>query len=191
MLDRMRHPNFDADKGGAGSAGQDGAGDGDQDDQNLTFDGWLAKQPEQVKGLLDGHTKGLKNALESERESRKKLEKDLRELAGKADAGSEAQKQLTHMADQITESDRRADFYESAHAAGVTNLKLAYMVATSDNLFDRKGNPDLEALKTSYPELFGGRTKAPAGNAGSGTGDNKKPSRTMNDYIRAASGRKL
>lgn len=186
-----RTPYFDADKGGAGGAGQEGAGDGGQDDQGLTFDSWLEKQPDQVRGLLDSHTKGLKNALDSERESRKKLEKDLRDLAGKAEAGSEAQKQLTQMADQITEADRRADFYEAAHAAGVSNLKLAYMVSTADNLFDRRGNPDFEALKSSYPELFGGKTKAPAGNAGSGTGDNKKIGRSMNDYIRTASGRKI
>lgn len=188
MLDRMRHPYFEADKGAAGGGDQDGSGDGDQD--ALTFDGWLANQPDQVKNLLDGHTKGLKNALDSERESRKKLERDLRELAGKAEAGSEAQKQLTGMADQITEADRRADFYEAAHAAGVSNLKLAYMVASADNLFDRKGNPDLEALKSAYPELFGGKPKVSSGNAGSGTSDNKKPSRTMNDFIRVASGRK-
>lgn len=183
-------PNYEAEKGGAGGAGQNGA-DGGQDDQEVTFDGWLEKQPDKVKGLLDTHTKGLKNALDSERESRKKLEKDLRDLAGKAEAGSEAQKQLTGMADQITEADRRADFYEAAHAAGVSNLKLAYMVSTADNLFDRRGNPDFEALKTAYPELFGGKAKAPVGNAGSGTGDNKKMGRSMNDYIRTASGRKI
>ena len=190
MLWKFGRPNFDADKGNAGGGAQDAGDDGGQDDKTVTFDAWLTEQPENVKSLLDGHTRGLKSALDSERESRKKLERDLREMAGKAESGSEAQKQLTQMADQITEADRKADFYEAAHTAGVTNLKLAYMVATADNLFDRKGNPDFEGLKTSYPELFGGKSKVGSGNAGSGTNDNKKPAHSMNDFIRVASGRK-
>ena len=54
----------------------------------LTFDGWFESQPEGVRKLLDEHTGGLKSALKSERESRKDLEKQLRDLAKSKDTPS-------------------------------------------------------------------------------------------------------
>ena len=158
---------------------------------SLAFDTWIKDQTDPVKSMMDTHTKGLKTALDSERESRKKLEKDLRDMAGKAEKGSEAEKQLTEMVNKISESDRRADFYEAAHAAGVTNLKLAFIVASQDDLFDRRGAVNFETMKQSYPELFGtAKVKPPAGNAGDGNNNNNPPGHTMNDYIRTAAGRK-
>jgi hypothetical protein len=156
--------------------------------ETLTFDGWIKDQPDDVKNLLEGHTKGLKSALESERGSRKDLEKQLRELAKKAEAGSDTEAQLTALADQQATATRRADFYESAHREGVTNLKLAYTVAVSDDLFDKKGNVDFAEMKKSYPELFGQAPSANA-NAGSGTKVPPKPTKSMNDFIRKSSGR--
>lgn len=154
----------------------------------LEFDTWIAAQPEPVKAAIESHTKGLKSALEGERNGRKQLETQLREMAGKAEKGSETQAQLTQLADTVKGETARADFYEAAHAAGVTNLKLAYLVATADQLFDRKGSPDFAALKASYPELFAGAKRPPAGDAGAGT--NKPPTgQSMNDAIRRASGR--
>lgn len=181
---------YEADKGGAGAGGSGDAGNGggNEDPKPLEYDAWLSSQPDEVKTLLDGHTKGLKSALDSEREARKNLEKQARDLAGKAEKGSEAEKQLTELANTIAESDRRGDFYEAAHAAGVSNLKLAYTVAVQDEMFDKRGNVDFEALKKVYPELFGGR-KAPDGNAGNGTGNNKPAGKSMNDFIRTAAGR--
>lgn len=190
--------------GGAGSGNQQGgsnnaansgggsAGDGknpEGGDPPLAFDDWIKGQPENVRTMLDGHTRGLKTALDKERDDRKKLEKDLRDLAGKAEKDSDAQKRLTEMADQLGEADRRADFYEAAHAAGISNLKLAYTVAVQDEMFDRKGNVNFEEIKRSYPELFGGATKKPAGNAGEGTNNNQPAGKGMNDFIRRAAGR--
>lgn len=151
--------------------------------ETLTFDGWLEAQPENVKNLLDSHTKGLKSALESERGSRKDLEKQLRDLAKKAEAGSEAEKQLTALADQQATANQRVEFYEQAHREGVTNLKLAYTVAVSDDLFDKKGNVDFDEMKKSYPELFGQSPRANA-NAGTGTQKPPNPAQNMNDFIR-------
>ena len=91
----------------------------------LEFESWIAEQPEPVKALLDGHTKGLKSALETERNSRKELEKTLREMAGKAEKGSETQAQLTQMADQLKAEQTRANFFEAAHAAGRTGFVVA------------------------------------------------------------------
>ena len=178
---------YEAEKGGAG--GSDDGGEGDPQNE-LTFDAWIKDQDEKIKSMLEGHTKGLKTALESERGNRKDLEKQLRDLAGKAEKGSEAQEQLTKMADDMAKSDQRADFYEAAHAAGVTNLKLAYTVAVQDEMFDRRGQVNFETLKQNYPELFGAAVRKPApGGAGNGTGGEPKPAASMNDWIRKKSGR--
>lgn len=158
-------------------------------EEPLTFDGWLGEQPEEVKALLDGHTEGLKSALKSERGSRKDLEKQLRDLAAKAEKGSEAQKELAGIADKLGEADRKADFYEAAHAAGVTNLKLAYVVASQDEMFDRRGRVNFDTLKTQYPELFGVKPAPTKGNAGSGTNTEPTPAENMNTFIRRSAGR--
>jgi hypothetical protein len=107
--------------------------------------------------------------------------------AKKAEAGSETQTQLTQMADRVSEADRKTDFYEDAHAAGVTNLKLAYLVAVQDELFGKNGAVNFAAMKQQYPELFGGG-KLPAGNAGTG-GNTGPQGRSMNEFIRRSSGR--
>lgn len=172
---------------GTQGAGAQGAGDaGNAGGETLTFETFIAKQPDDVKSLLEDHTKGLKSALDSERETRKGLEKQIRDLATKAEKGSEAQQQLTTLADQMSLADRKATFYEDAHTAGVTNLKLAFVVATTDELFDKKGAVNFVDLKTKYPELFGSK-KVPSGNAGDGTDSTTQPT-SMNDAIRALAG---
>lgn len=199
MFEKMMHRGwyFAADAAGstggavAGDAGQAGgaadAGSGDAAADKLTFDTWFKDQPEDVQTLLDGHTKGLKTALESEREIRKTREKELRDLAKKAEEGSDAQKKLTELADREGDMGRRADFYEEAHAQGVTNLKLAFMVATQDELFDKKGAVDFDEMKKAYPELFAAKSSA-AGNAGSGTGKTQTTATSMDDFIRRKAG---
>jgi hypothetical protein len=154
----------------------------------LNFDGWYSEQDDTVKNLLQDHTKGLKTALESERESRKAFEKQIKDLAAKAEKGSETEKQLTLLSEQIESADRKTAFYEDAHAAGVTNLKLAFILASTEGLFDKKGNVNFVEMKSNYPELFGSK-KAPAGNAGDGTEALPVP-KSMNDFIRQAAGSK-
>jgi F0F1-type ATP synthase epsilon subunit len=158
------------------------------EDKTLTFDGWLEKQPDEVKMLLESNTKGLKTALESERGNRKDMEKQLRDMAKKAEAGSEAQTQLTKLADDLQSADRKTDFYEAAHAAGVRNLKLAFTVATSDEMFDKHGRVNFDEMKKQYPELFGG-TPLVRGDAGSGTNRDNHGAEDMNSRIRRVAGR--
>lgn len=163
---------------------------GQQQQQAPTFDQWLATVDDGVKTLIDGHTKALKTALESERNERKGLEKQVRDLAKGAEKDSDAQKKLMELADKMSETDRRAEFYELAHAAGVTNLKLAYLVAVQDEMFDRHGDPNMERLKQSYPELFAAaRTASVQGNAGAGTQNQQQAGGGMNDFIRRSAGR--
>jgi hypothetical protein len=176
------------DKGKGGAAADDKSKAGGQ--EAVTFDKWIGTQAEPIKTLITEHEKGLKSALESERTSRQDLEGQLRDMAKKAAKEPELQKSLTEMADKLAETDRRADFYDAAHSAGVTNLKLAYLVAVQDELFDKKGNANFETLKTKYPELFSGKSPLPKGNAGAGTGGDDKPAIGMNEVIRRAAGRR-
>ena len=177
--------------GGNGSAGSGDAGQG----QGLTFDSWITEQPDDIKSLLEEHTKGLKSALASEKDARKNFEKQIKDLAGKAEKGSEFERQLAEIAKANERAQSQADFYEQAHAAGVSNLKLAFIVAEQDQLMDGRGRVNFEEMRKRYPELFGGeRRQAASGNAGAGTGGSGngagQPGQRMNDFIRTAAGRK-
>lgn len=174
--------------GGAGENSSSSNNNQSTSDETLAFDTWLPKQDEKVRALIDGHTKGLKNALDSERGSRKDLEKQVRDLATKAEKGSDAEKQLTELADKLSDSDRRADFFDAAHKVGVSNLKLAYITAKEEDLFDKKGNVDFASMKKSFPELFVGK-KTVNGSAGDGTDDTTTVQTDMNARIRRAAGR--
>lgn len=153
-----------------------------------TFEAWLESQEETVKGLYAEHTKGLKGALETERGQRKGLEKELRELVKKADAGSEAAQELTKLADRLASEEQRASFYEVAHAGGISNLKLAWVAAQQGDYFNKRGEFDLATFRKDYPELFKA-PPAPPANAGSGTRGEQPAAAGMNDFIRGARGR--
>lgn len=155
----------------------------------LEWDTWHEALPEDVQKLVAGHVSGLKTALASERDARSSAEKDLRDVAGKLDKGSEAQKEVLRLADDVAAGNVKTDFYEDAHDAGVTNLKLAFVVAKEDGLFDKRGNANFTKLKEAYPELFGKKI-VPDGSAGDGTGsDPPKGKVDMNALIRAKAGR--
>lgn len=193
MFERFKHQLYEADKGGAGSSdaggkGSEGQGGSKDTDEPLVWETWFDKQPDPIKSAIAAHTTGLKSALDSEREARKTAERQIRELAAKAEKGSETEKQLTAMANSFSEADRKAGFYEDAHAAGVTNLKLAYLSAMADERFDRHGRVDFAALKKDYPELFGAG-RPPKGNAGEGSGSPGAGAPNMNSWIRKAAGR--
>ena len=155
----------------------------------LTFDDWFGAADDATKALVDQHVKGLKSALDAERADRKAAEKALRDTASKLEAGSAARVDLEAQAERVAATERRASFYEVAHAAGVADLKLAWLATSDGNLFDRRGNPDIEALRLAHPALFGAPTpqRAP-GNAGAGAGQTPAPTRSMNDFIRTAAG---
>lgn len=155
----------------------------------MTFDDWFGGVDDATRALVDQHVRGLKSALDAERAERKTAEKALRDAASKLEAGSVARADLEAQAERVAATERRASFYEIAHAAGVADLKLAWLAVSDGNLFDRRGNPDIEALRQAHPALFGAPTvqRAP-GNAGAGAGQSPAPTRSMNDYIRLAAG---
>jgi hypothetical protein len=174
-----------------GQNGQGAAGGGtpSEGSQPPTFDTWLAGQDETVKGLLAQHTQGLKSALDAERTQRGDLAKQVRDLAAKAEEGSELKKSLTEALAKIDQSDRRIAFVEEAITPAVScrNIKAAWALALAEGLFDKRGNPDWAALKAAAPELFGVPTTP--GHAGVGTGAPQQTAPGMNDFIRRAAGR--
>lgn len=174
--------------GMSGAQGDQGGQQGDGQGETPTFESWLAQQDETIRGLLDGHVKGLKSALESERSQRGDLARQLREVTAKAEKGSELEKTLTDMTARVDAAEGRAAFYEEAGRpeVGCANSKAAFALAQAEGLFDTRGNVDWAALKTTAPELF--RVKAPEGNADGGT-SNPPPGKTsMDDLIRARAG---
>jgi len=109
----------------------------------------------------------------------------LRGLAKTAEAGSEAQKQLTETADKLASIERQNKFYDAAHAAGVRNLKLAWIAA--QEFMDGDGDVKLDAMKKAYPELFTSQQRVNV-NAGDGLQNQQAPM-DMNAIIRRAAGR--
>lgn len=161
-----------------------------QDDGGKPFDldALLADNPD-AQAAFDAKVTGLKSALKSERERNAELAGGLRDAAAKA--GGEAKAQLEEMAGKVEAEAKRAGFYEAAAGAGCTNLKLAFLAAREFDLFDRKGAPDLDALKAQMPELFA-RPHVPDAKAGAGAASAaagaSNPNAEMNSAIRGALG---
>lgn len=172
---------------GTQAAQQEGQqGQNTQQQEPINFDSWLGSQDEKIKGLIDGHVTGLKSALENERNERKTLTKQIAELRGKAEKGSELEQQLNALTAQLDAQATKANFYESA-PADVANMRLAWMAA-QDGYINAKGQVDWSGLKTAFPELFR-KIATPPANAGNGRGQQGNSQANMNDFIRRASGR--
>lgn len=168
-----------------------GQQDNGQANDAFDFDTWLGEQPEHVRKGYEGKTQGLHSALQTERDQRKEIARQLKDLAPRAEKGSELEKALGETSTRLEQAEQRAAFYEDAikPEIGCTNVKAAFLVASADNLFKRSGEPDWAAIKAAAPELFGTRIKTPPGNAGSGNGSPPPAKVGMNEWIRAASGR--
>lgn len=166
-----------------------------------TWDDWLASRPDAerptITALYERQTQGLRSALDKERDDRKALEKQVRDLAKAAEKGSDAETQLTTLADQLAAADRRADFYRDAAKTdvGIADPELAWLRvnASPDEFFDRKGNVNFTLLKERHPALFVQTPLKPAtpkGNAGSGAGQQGAGALSMTDFIRQQAGRR-
>ena len=181
------------DKGGGGNGDDDKAKDKEKDKgedkdkgKSLAWKPWHDALPKEAQELIATRESGLKTALDSERDARKDAEKDLRAVAKDLEEGSEAQKKVLTLADDVAEGTKKADFYEDAHKAGVSNLKLAFLVATDEGLFDKRGNANFDKLKEGFPELFG-KKRIVDPNAGEGTGRELDGTKAdMSEFIRSA-----
>lgn len=198
MFDFEKLMRFDGDGGAGGGGGGDPThgdpqktGSPAQDDkatgaQTQSWETFLAAQPKEIQGMYEEHVTGLKNTVSATRKERDDAIKELKKVAKTAEEGSEARKQLEAITAQLETSNRRAEFAEEAvkPEIGCTNPRLAWLAATESGLFKSNGSPDWEAIKAAAPELFGGRQKAPPGNAGSGTNNPAPGKPSMDDWIR-------
>jgi len=153
-----------------------------------SFEKLMEKWDEPTKKLYETHVTGLKSALTSEREGNKELNNQVKELLKKVEKGSDAEKAITDLTVKLDAAEKRAAFVEEANKPeiGCVNPKAAYLLAMADNLFDKRSNPDWEAIKKAAPELFG--KTVPTGHAGSGT-QNSLGAMDMNTILRKAAGR--
>ncbi len=184
----LRVPDNGAGAGGMSGDGSGGQPDGETPPETLTFETWYGALDTQAKSLFDEHVNGLKTALDTERTNRAALAKQIKDLAAKADKGSELEKQLNEASTRLEAAERRAAFAEDAikPEIGCTNVKAAFALAQAEDLFDRHGRPDWNALKATAPELF---RKPTVGSADGGAGTNQGPKLDMNTLIRRAAGR--
>ncbi len=154
-----------------------------------TFDSWLQGQPDEIKGLISAHTAGLKSALDSERSQRKDLAKALKDATKDLETGTEARKALEGLTAKLENQEKQLAFYDAATAAGVSNLRLAWIAAREAGAVDKAGNVNMETLKKEYPELFKRTPPLPPGNAGAGAnGQRPGQSGGMDSLIRQVAG---
>lgn len=158
--------------------------------QPRTWDVVLGALPEPDKQLYEQHTSGLKSALDSERRERRGLEAQIKDLASKAEKGSEAKKVLDEMSLQLSTANERADFFEEGAKPeiGCSNLSLAWLaIQARKEDFVKRGRIDWPTLKAAYPQLFASPAPPP-GHAGTNT-QAQPVAKTMNTMIRQAAGR--
>lgn len=156
-----------------------------------SFDEFVNTLDEPVKELYNSHISGLKNALDSEKENRRKLSEQVKALSPAVEKGSELEKKLAETAKLLDEAERRsveynrrATFAEQAIRPGVncTNVKAAYALAVSENLFTEDGSPKWKDLQKLAPELFRVTNLSNGGNA------EQAVSNDINAAIRRAAG---
>lgn len=154
-----------------------------------SFETWFEGQDEGIKGLINKRFESLENTVKATREERDNFSKQIKQLAKQQADGSDAKKQLEEMGAQLEKSERRAAFLEDAMKPEIQcrNARAAWVLAESENLFDKKGAPDWNAIKAAAPELFG----VPVANANAGNGTQRTPAQPndMNSFIRRKAGR--
>lgn len=173
---------------GKGSASDDAA---NAETAAATPESWFGALPEDAKTIaqkwLDKEAAGLKSALTSERGERKtdrqQFQTQLTDAIAKA--SGEGKAELEKISASLSESGTRSDFYADAHEAGAGDLRLAWAAVKEYELYDRKGNPDIEALKTKCPYLFQSAAK-PVPSVGAGSGTKTPPATVEEDPLRAA-----
>lgn len=153
------------------------------------FDKWLETQTEEVKTLIAERFSSLENTVKATREERDTFKGELKELAKKVTDDSEAGIKISELSKKLEVSERKANFIEQAVKQGVIRPTAAYAIASTENLYDDKGNPDWNKLKESVPELF--KVANTSNNAGSGTNKAALPHRNVNEAFREAANKQI
>jgi hypothetical protein len=159
-----------------------------------SFEVWLAKQPADIQDKFEKRIQVFHDTVKSERDEKKKLDKRLKELSKSLEDGSDAKADVEKLRTELSDANRRADFTETAHREGVSNIRLAWAAVRELGLVDERGQVDFADLKKQAPELFRSErlSGVPPGNAGAGTAPGSARSgspRGMNAFIRQAAGK--
>lgn len=155
-----------------------------------TFDEWYEEQPAEVQTLITTHTKGLKNALEAERATRGELEKKLKKMT-RSEEDPEKKKELEALTGRLHDLEIESAFFRQAiqPELGVTDPDLALIAARHDKLIDESGDVDWDKLRELRPALFHAPTrKTPPAQGGAGSPSSGTKPKSMNKFIRTASG---
>ncbi len=130
--------------------------------------------------------KATKTELDKIKQSQMTETERLQKMAG------DNERRAIEAESRIAQVEIKADFTEKALAAGVTDIKLAYLAAQAEGLLGAY-NPDkgvgkhsFEELKKRYPNLFAARA---SGSVDGGVGGGRMAGGGMNDFIRRAAGR--
>ena len=158
-----------------------------------TWDEYIETLDDTAKSLYDDHITGLKNTVQATRDERDTFKSQLAEVIQALDGKKPGQvrEELEALQSNMADLSRRSQFFEEAAALTgpdrCSNVRLAWMTATADDLFNRDGSPDWAAIKEIAPEIFG--TKVPQAHAGGGT--NKPPADSVdpNAILRRMAGR--
>jgi hypothetical protein len=145
------------------------------------LDAYFATLPDDqqkvVKGLYEAQTANLNSALRAERAERKaernELSKQLKDLAAKSSGAEKAalEQVQAEFQTKLEAAEKRADFASDAASAGVKDVRMAWAAIKEYDLHDRRGDPDLVALKEKCPYLFASEVRPVSRvNAGTGTG---------------------
>lgn len=179
------------------------ANDGGQRSEGRTFtqvevDAFVAERAKHAKSaaiteLLQelgvSKPEELKASLAEYRKLKESQKSDVEKLTQIA---SEHERRAIAAESQIAATEIKADFVEKAVAAGVTDIRLAYLAAQAEGLLGSYdpdkgvGKHNLEELKKRYPHLFRATT---GGSADAGAGGSGKIGGDMNAWIRRAAGR--
>jgi hypothetical protein len=163
-------------------------------EMQFDLDAFLASNPA-AKKAYDAKTAGQQSALVKERELKKAKEKEaaeysdqLRELAKTADAETAAK--LKTQADEndakLEEARQEAAFLLEAAQAGVPadRLSRAWTLCKNAGYIDKRGNPDIAAMKAEIPELFAAPQTTTRTDAGTGTRQRAAVAQDFNSNLR-------
>lgn len=186
---------FDASAGGGGGGTTGaGTGTGTATGEGIppTWDSWFGGLGDTEKSLIDGHTKGLKSALDQERNQRTALEKQVKELSKQAAEGSDLKATLEKMAAELAESNQRASLLEQVSKAGLkAEPGDVIALARARGLVDGQGNINFAKLKEQCSYLFEDSAPVPKTKGEAGTGHRNKGADepSLNDIVLSALGR--
>lgn len=114
-------------------------------------------QPDTVKKLYEADHAELLNSVKATRGERDAALAKVGDLMKKVEKGSESEALLQEFQKNLESANKKTAFYESGlrPEVGCKNLEVAFLIASSKNLYKSDGSPDWDEIKKAFPEGFG------------------------------------